>query len=108
MTGTENGFGAHGQAQVAVEASSVWVGDADFFTDDRDADETLEDQDRQTRTFTRQVSVKLTAGQHAELRRAADLYGVAPGTMARILVRRGSRAVLDYQRRYDREQGLPD
>lgn len=50
----------------------------------------------------------MSGAQHAELSAAADLYGVAPGTMARILVRRGARAVLDHHRRYDLEQDMVD
>jgi hypothetical protein len=43
--------------------------------------------------------------QYGELSRAAEIYGVAPGTMGRILVRRGARAVMDTYRRYDLPQG---
>ena len=80
----------------------------DLYADDHDRPETKEDQDRRTRTYTRQVCVRLSSEQFGELETAADLYGVAPGTMARILVRRGSRSVLDHRRRYDLEQGDPD
>ena len=83
---------------------SGWLESADF-QDASAADDSIEDQDRRRRTYTRQVCVRLSAAQHAELSSAADLYGVAPGTMARMLVRRGARAVLDARWRYDLEQG---
>jgi len=83
---------------------SGWLESADF-QDSSSADDSIEDQDRRRRTYTRQVCVRLSAAQHAELSSAADLYGVAPGTMARMLVRRGARAVLDARWRYDLEQG---
>jgi hypothetical protein len=91
-----------------IEPAAGWLGDADFFSDERDRSDLPEDRDRRVVTFTRQVCVRLSAAQHSELEQAAELYGVAPGTMARILVRRGSRAVLDYHRRYDLQQDLPD
>lgn len=83
---------------------SGWLESADF-RDASAADDGIEDRDRRRRTYTRQVCVRLSAAQHAELSNAADLYGVAPGTMARMLVRRGARAVLDARWRYDLEQG---
>lgn len=83
---------------------SGWLESADF-QDSSPADGGIEDRDRRRPTYTRQVCVRLSAAQHAELSNAADLYGVAPGTMARMLVRRGARAVLDARRRYDLEQG---
>ena len=43
----------------------------------------------------RQVNVKLRAHEHDELGRVAQLYGVPPATLARLLVVRGVRAVLD-------------
>ena len=70
--------------------------------------ETLEDQDRRRRTYTRQVGIRLSHGQFQELSHAADLYGVAPGTMARMLVRRGARAVLEARHLYDLKQGGVD
>ena len=53
------------------------------------------DRRRSARSRTSQVNVKLTASDHADLKRAAELYGVAPATMAQLLVNRGVRAVLD-------------
>ncbi len=91
-----------------IDPASGWIEDVDFYSDERDRPEVKEDQDRRVVTFTRQVCVRLSAAQHAELTDAAGLYGVAPGTMARILVRRGARAVLDHHRRYDLEQDLLD
>lgn len=96
------------QPDSKLEPASGWIEDVDLFADDRDRPETKEDQDRRPRTFSRQVCVRLSSAQCSELEEAADLYGVAPGTMGRILVRRGSRAVLDHRRRYDLEQGGPD
>ena len=93
------------QPRGGVDPASGWLQDEDFYADERDRPETREDQDRRVRTFSRQVCVRLSGGQYDELARAAELYGVARGTMARILVRRGARAVLDHHRRYDLEQG---
>ncbi len=90
-----------------TDPASGWLESSDLY-EDRDRLETREDQDRRQPTYTRQVCVRLSAGQHGELSAAADLYGVAPGTMARILVRRGARAVLEHHRRYDLEQDMPD
>lgn len=88
--------------------ASGWLEDEDFVSDHRDPEETREDQDRRRRVYSRQVCVRLGQGQFGELERAADLYGVATSTMARLLVRRGARAVLDHHRRYDLEQGGMD
>lgn len=85
--------------------ASGWLEDGDFVTDHRDPVETREDQDRRRRTYSRQVCVRLSPGQWSELEHAADLYGVPPSTMSRILIRRGARAVLEHHRRYDLEQG---
>lgn len=87
--------------------ASGWVENVDLYGDN-DGSKTREDQDRRVPIYTRQVGVRLSGAQHAELSAAADLYGVAPGTMARILVRRGARAVLDHHRRYDLEQDMVD
>ena len=43
----------------------------------------------------RQVNVKLRGDEKADLDRAARRYGVAPTTLARMLVTRGVRAILD-------------
>lgn len=43
----------------------------------------------------RQVNVKLRSPEGEELDRAAALYGLAPTTLARLLVNRGVRAILD-------------
>ncbi len=90
-----------------TEPASGWIEDVDLYGDRHDSD-TLEDQDRRAPIYTRQVCVRLSGSQHSELSAAAGLYGVAPGTMARILVRRGARAVLDHHRRYDLEQDRDD
>ncbi len=66
--------------------------------------EPVEDRDRRRLTYSRQVCIRLSNSQYQELAHAADLYGVAPGTMGRMLVKRGARAVLDARRRYDLEQ----
>jgi len=44
---------------------------------------------------TRQVNLKLRRGEGDNLDRAASLYGIAPTTLARLLVNRGVRAILD-------------
>ena len=56
----------------------------------------------------RQVNVRLDPRRYRDLCKAADLYGVAPTTMARMLVRRGVLAVLDERRRDDYFHGGPD
>jgi hypothetical protein len=43
----------------------------------------------------RQVNVKLRPGEADDLDRAATLYALAPSTLARMLVNRGVRAILD-------------
>lgn len=98
----------HGDVPKAeMDPASGWIEDLDLYGD-HDGPETREDQDRRVRMLTRQVGVRLSGSQYAELEGAASLYGVAPGTMARILVRRGARAVLDHHRRYDLEQDMRD
>jgi hypothetical protein len=87
---------------------SGWIEDEDLYGDQRDLPEAIEDRDRRRRVFSRQVCVRLSFGQFGELEHAAELYGVATSTMARILVRRGARAVLEHYRRYDLEQGGRD
>ena len=84
---------------------SGWIEDGDFVSDHRDRPETLEDQDRRRRVYSRQVCIRLSVGQFSDLEHAAELYGVAKGTMARVLVRRGARAVVEHHQRYDLEQG---
>ncbi len=92
-----------------MEPASGWLEARDFIAaSPGERLETLEDQDRRRRTYTRQVGIRLSHGQFQELSHAADLYGVAPGTMARMLVRRGARAVLEARHLYDLEQGGVD
>ena len=43
---------------------------------------------------TRQVGVRLTPSDYELLIQAAELYGVAPSTLARMLVRRGAQAIV--------------
>ena len=86
-----------------MDPASGWLEPDDFEAPLADG-EIDEGRDRRRRTYTRQVGIRLSHSQYGELNHAADLYGVAPGTMARMLVRRGSRAVLDARRRYDLEQ----
>ena len=88
-----------------MDPASGWIEDVDLI---RDLSDPMEDQDRRVRSLTRQVGIRLSGSQYAELEGAAGLYGVAPGTMARILVRRGARAVIHHHRRYDLEQDVPD
>jgi hypothetical protein len=88
--------------------ASGWIEDEDLYGDHRDRPEISEDRDRRRRVFTRQVCVRLSFGQFGELDEAAEIYGVARSTMARILVRRGARAVVEHHRRYDLEQGGSD
>jgi hypothetical protein len=47
------------------------------------------------RTPVRQVGIKLRPADYEALASAAFLYGVRPSTMARLLVTRGARAVLE-------------
>ena len=47
------------------------------------------------RAAVRQVGVKLRALDYELLVRAAELCGVAPSTLARMLVRRGAQAIVD-------------
>ena len=96
-----------GEAPSDMDPASGWLV-ADDFETPVPGDEPDEDRDRRRRTFTRHVGIRLSPDQYGELSRAAELYGVAPGTMARMLVKRGSRAVLDARRRYDLEQGGAD
>jgi len=92
-----------------MEPASGWLEAREFIeASPGERLETLEDQDRRRRTYTRQVGIRLSHGQFGELCHAADLYGVAPGTMARMLVRRGARAVLEARHLYDLEQGGVD
>jgi hypothetical protein len=44
---------------------------------------------------TRQVNVKLRRSEGSDLDRAARIYGLAPSTLARLLVNRGVKAILD-------------
>ena len=96
-----------GRKPTDMDPRSGWLVAGDFETPVA-GDEPDEGRDRRRRIFTRQVGIRLSPDQYGELSRAADLYGVAPGTMARMLVKRGSRAVLDARRRYDLEQGGMD
>jgi hypothetical protein len=96
-----------GEPATDMDPPSGWLGVDDFETP-VPGDEPNEDRDRRRRVFTRQVGIRLSPEQYAELSRAAEIYGVAPGTMARMLVKRGSRAVIDARRRYDLEQGGTD
>jgi hypothetical protein len=95
-------------AQVAAEAAderrrqkerrdpAIWLPGPD------DLDQELGSPDRETR-FSRdswsrgnpQVSVRLRPLDFDRLRRAADLYGVRPTTLARMMIIRGIRAILD-------------
>jgi hypothetical protein len=43
----------------------------------------------------RGTPVKLRAGEGAELDEAASIYGLAPSTLARLLVNRGVKAILE-------------
>jgi hypothetical protein len=86
-----------------MDPAAGWLESDDFEAPLVDG-ELDEGRDRRRRTYTRQVGIRLSHSQYEELDRAADLYGVAPGTMARMLVRRGARAILDARRRYDLER----
>jgi hypothetical protein len=91
-----------GRKPEEMDPASGWL-EAEDFEAPLAEGEIDEGRDRRRRTFTRQVGIRLSHNQYAELSRAADLYGVAPGTMARMLVRRGARSILDARRRYDLE-----
>ncbi len=47
----------------------------------------------------RQVGIRMNAKDYGMLTEAAELYGVAPSTMARMLVRRGALAVTEREKR---------
>jgi len=82
-----------------MDPRSGWLREIDFVADGKPpAEEPME----------RQVNVRLDASKYRDLCAAADLYGVAPTTMARMLVRRGTRAVLDERRRDDFLHGGPE
>jgi len=58
------------------------------------------------RAPVRQVGIKLRPADYEALASAAFLYGVRPSTMARLLVNRGARAVLESkQEGLDRRRG---
>jgi hypothetical protein len=82
-----------------MEPRSGWLREIDFVGDGPPLPE---------EPMVRQVNVRLDRDQYRDLCDAADLYGVAPTTMARMLVRRGARAVLDERRRDDYLHGGPD
>jgi hypothetical protein len=54
---------------------------------------------RRPKLAYRQVGVKLSWSQYRELQHAAELYGVTPTTLARMMVNRGTRAILESNRR---------
>lgn len=58
----------------------------------------------------RQVNIRLDYVRYGALVRAGDLYGVAPTTLARVLVNRGVEAVLNAYRaeRIDVDGGDPE
>jgi hypothetical protein len=53
----------------------------------------------------RQVGVKLRPVDYDLLTEAARLYGVAPSTLARMLVRRGAQAIIDRERPDENRSG---
>jgi hypothetical protein len=101
-------------AQVAAKVRSekekrdpgIWLPGAD----DLDTEEGV-DASRETRFSADswggrgnpQVSVRLRPLDFGRLRQAADLYGVRPTTLARMMVIRGVRAILDAELRRDGE-----
>ena len=89
------------------DPASGWL-EYDAFEIEEGVEEVREDQDRRLPTYTRQVCIRLSHAHYDDLEHAADIYGVAPGTMGRMLVRRGARAVLYAHRSYDLEQGIGD
>ncbi len=84
-----------------MDPASGWLDAEDFEPTGYDDRELREDQDRRLPTFTRQVCARLSYGQFQDLEHAASIYGVAPSTMARMLIRRGARSVVEAHRRYD-------
>jgi len=90
------------------DPASGWLEADDFETPPPGPREPSEDRDRRRRIYTRQVCIRLAPEGFAELSRAAELYGVAPTTMARMLVTRGAKSILDSRRRYDLLQGGSD
>jgi hypothetical protein len=82
-----------------MDPRTGWLREGDFLGDGAPLPE---------EPMERQVNVRLNAHHYRDLSKAADLYGVAPTTMARMLVRRGTKAVLDERRRDDFLHGGPD
>jgi hypothetical protein len=82
-----------------MEPRTGWLREIDFVGDGQPVPE---------EPMERQVNVRLDSSRYQDLCRAADLYGVAPTTMARMLLRRGVLAVLDERRRDDYLHGGPD
>jgi hypothetical protein len=58
-----------------------------------------DDGQRERRRSQRRVTVRLDWSQYGELQRAAELYGVRPTTLARMLINRGVAAILTEYRR---------
>ena len=88
-----------GKRRNRMEPRSGWLREIDFVGDGQPVPE---------EPMERQVNVRLDSSRYRDLCRAADLYGVAPTTMARMLLRRGVLAVLDERRRDDHLHGGPD
>ncbi|MDP9227654.1 MAG: hypothetical protein M3M99_01215 [Actinomycetota bacterium] len=64
-------------------------------------------EESRRRAVSRQVGVRLQQKQWDRLRLVAEWSGVTPTTMARILIGRGAKAVIDEELRYRRQFG-PD
>ncbi len=73
-----------------MDPPSGWVGEEDFLAEGLHLPDPRPD---------RQVCVRLLGEHYDDLAAAAELYGVSPTTLARMLVRRGAKAVLDSYRR---------
>ena len=73
------------------------LGEVDIRNDDREGG----------RRKDARVTVRMTSQQFSRLERAAELNGVAPTTMARMLINRGARSIVDEELRAWRATGDP-
>jgi hypothetical protein len=91
---------AHRRREKERADPAIWLPGPDDLDQDlgRPDSETGFSRDR-WRRGNPQVSVRLRPMDFDRLRRAADLYGVRPTTLARMMVIRGVRAVLDAELR---------
>jgi hypothetical protein len=102
------------QSDKAKRDPAIWLPGGDVLDEERGLPE-----DRETRFSgdawggrgNPQVSIRLRPYDFQRLRQAAELYGVRPTTLARMMVIRGVKAILDAELRREgeffRERGMP-